>query len=368
MPSYYYLRRNRKRGRIVEGLKRLREQLAEELPPRSLDDTVRIATWNIREFDSPAYGARVDDAYFFIAEIISRFDLVAIQEVRRDLTALDTLRRHLGSRWRYLVTDTTEGRPGNEERLAFLYDTRKVTFTGLAGELVLPDLPGEDGNLVPVRQIARTPFTAGFQSGWVKLQLATVHIVYGESTANSPARAAEVEALARFLADRSRARGSTSGSLVLLGDFNIFKRSDTTMAALEAAGWRVPEELQRLPSGSNVPRDKFYDQIAVLPQAHQFQPTGDAGVFDFYKSVFRLEDRDDYATDMGAALERTSRGEPRDDAGKTLYYKTYWRTFQMSDHLPMWIDIRADYAEDYLAGLRSTPNGDVEPGPVQQQP
>lgn len=57
-----------------------------------------------------------------------------------------TLMRHLGWQWKYLETDTTDGDPDNDERLAFLYDTRKVRFSGLAGELVLPDVKQPDGS------------------------------------------------------------------------------------------------------------------------------------------------------------------------------------------------------------------------------
>lgn len=355
MPNYSALRRDPHSPRIIDGLQRLRAQLDAEMAGRTLDKTLRLATWNIREFDSPAYGPRVSDAYYFIAEIMSRFDLVAVQEVRRDLGALRTLMKHLGWQWRYLVTDTTEGDPGNDERLAFLYDTRKVRFTGLAGELVMPDLREPDGTVVKVDQLVRTPFTAGFQASWVELQLATVHILYGDSAPNDPARIAEIGALARFLADRSRDPDSASPNLVLLGDFNIFDRTDATMTALTDAGWTVPAPIRGLPAGSNVARDKFYDQIAVLPVANRFQPAGPAGVFDFYKSVFRTEDREAYVADMGAAYRKNSKGQPRTEAGKAKYYKTYWRTFQMSDHLPMWIDVKIDYAQEYLEGLRPAP-------------
>ncbi len=100
--------------------------------PARGDDRLLLATWNIREFDSPAYGARSLEPLCYIAEIISRFDLVALQEVHRDLRALDELRALLGNWWQYLVTDVTEGTRGNDERMAFLYDTRKVRFSGLA--------------------------------------------------------------------------------------------------------------------------------------------------------------------------------------------------------------------------------------------
>jgi hypothetical protein len=33
-----------------------------------------------------------------------------------------------------------------------------------------------------------------------------------------------------------------------------------------------------------------------------------------------------------------------------LAYPT-WRTYQMSDQLPMWIELRADFSQQYLEGL-----------------
>lgn len=243
MPNYYRLDKDPNQARIVAGLKRLREQLDAPqpvgIPQRSLDKTMRLATWNIREFDSTAYGERMSDSYYYLAEVISRFDLVAVQEVRRNLDALDTLVDHLGWHWRYLVTDTTEGEPGNDERLAFLYDTRKVRFSGLSGELVLPDIKVRGQAAVKPDQIVRTPFTAGFTVGWLKLQLATVHIIFGKGGAVSPERAKEVKALATFLAERADAGISASPNLVLLGDFNIFAKGDTTMTALTDAGWTI---------------------------------------------------------------------------------------------------------------------------------
>jgi hypothetical protein len=64
--------------------------------------------------------------------------MVAVQEVRDNLDALDSLMYILGSWWKYLVSDVTLGAQGNRERHAYIYDTRKITFGGLAGELVPP--------------------------------------------------------------------------------------------------------------------------------------------------------------------------------------------------------------------------------------
>ena len=78
--------------RIRERHQALASQLSAEIPRRTLEDTLILATWNIREFDSPSYGDRLPEALLFIAEILSRFDLIAVQEVREDLAALDAVR------------------------------------------------------------------------------------------------------------------------------------------------------------------------------------------------------------------------------------------------------------------------------------
>ena len=40
------------------------------------------------------------------------------------------------------------------------------------------------------------------------------------------------------------------------------------------------------------------------------------------------------------------------EAERREYYSGVWRTFQMSDHLPMWLEVRTDYTDDYLAARR----------------
>lgn len=357
MPNYTGLRREANSARVIDGLTRLRDALDQQIGVRSRDKTLRLASWNIREFDSPSYGPRVADSYYFLAEVVSRFDLVAVQEVRRDLAALQRLIRHLGPGWDYLVTDVTEGRRGNTERLAFVYDRGKVNFTGLAGELVLPPVQSSGAD-VPAKQVARTPFTAGFRSGWVEFELSTVHIVYGEDRALSPERIEEIGEVAMSLAKRADDPGTTPNQ-VLLGDFNIYARTDATMTAMTDAGWRVPPQLQTVP-GSNVAKDKYYDQIAVLSRAHQFHPAGPAGVFDYFEHVFRDEDEATYAADIGPKYLTKADGTPRDERGRRTYYRA-WRTFQMSDHLPMWIDLKVDYSTEYLTGLAPPPQPIQDP-------
>ena len=179
-----------------------------------------LATWNLREFDSPSFGNRMDESFYYIAEIISRFDLVAVQEIRKDLYALKKLCGILGVNWKYIVSDVTEGSKGNKERMGFLYDSRKLKFSGLAGELVLPPLQyTENGKTKyrPISQLARTPFMCGFEAGWTKFILATVHVLYGTDNAEDPLRIEEIKQIAELLKKRTQDSAAWSKNLILLG-------------------------------------------------------------------------------------------------------------------------------------------------------
>ena len=340
------------RKRIADGLIRLRLQLNSEqgIPAKSIEGSLLIASWNIREFDSQRYGPRCPDCFYYIAEIINHFDLVAIQEIREDLSALERVQDILGGWWKYLVTDVTYGIRGNQERLAFLYDSRKVIFGGLTGEIVLPDRSKQ-----PAQQFARTPFICGFRAGWTKFTICTAHIYYGESKADDPRRIQEIGDLAEILRDQiaklkqpdsSGSRNPTGENVILLGDFNVFDRqSDETFKALERGGFVVPPAIQRLKT--NRLKNKDYDQIAFLPVTERFEVSERAGVFDFYQSVFRDADE--------PLFEKL-----RD--GKARSYNE-WKTYQMSDHLVLWTEIRTDFSEAYLMDLSKDPDAPADPVP-----
>ncbi|GAB3019143.1 hypothetical protein GCM10027051_25290 [Niabella terrae] len=357
MPFYQYIQSNTPAGkRTLQRLLALRQELKSQVPTKQLEGNLLLATWNIREFDSPAYGERLLEAYYYIAEIVAHFDIVAIQEVREDLQALKELLRILGSNWHYVITDVTAGSQGNKERLAFVFDKRKVKFGGLAGELVLPPFQKKDpetGQTIyePVKQLARTPYTCGFTAGWTNFQLTTVHVLYGDAKPENVDRIQEIQTIANVLSKRADGKTEWSNNNILLGDFNIYDPADATYEAIIQAGFTIPEELQQLPS--NALKNKFYDQIAFKVRPGRFNTTGKAGVFDYYKVVFRDEDETAYIKDMGEAYHTTSAGKPR--SNKSTYYRSYWRTHQLSDHLPMWVEICIDYTDDYLRSRERPP-------------
>jgi endonuclease/exonuclease/phosphatase family metal-dependent hydrolase len=337
--------------RTIERILAIRAKIKKEVPRKELEENLLLATWNIREFDSPAYGKRLPESLHYIAEIIAGFDLVAIQEVRDDLTSLKIVMDLLGSNWGFMFSDVTEGSSGNKERIAFVYDMRKVKPAGLVGELVFPPIPKKvkDSNgknitvYEPVLQAARTPFLVGFKAGWADFVLTSVHILWGKNIANDPQRVKEIDTIAALLKEKSTNAYEWSRNFILLGDFNIFSTTDDSFKALTKNGFEVPEEIM---GSSNANKNRSYDQIAFHDRANKFQTTGKAGVFDYYDTVFTSADEALYVKEMGKAYTTKDDGKPRTD--KAGYYKTYWRTHQMSDHLMKWVEIKIDFTEQYL--------------------
>jgi endonuclease/exonuclease/phosphatase family metal-dependent hydrolase len=331
------LKKAAERKRVLGTLGALRGGLTKEIPAKSARSLL-LATWNIREFGGTKYGGRIADATYCIAECLDRFDLIAVQEVRSDLAALKRVLRILGPQWDMVYSDVSYADGGNDERLAFLYDKRRVAFSGLAGELVLPMKGATD----LMKQIARSPFICGFEAGGSTFNLCTVHIYYGKSVAVDPRRVDEIKAMAELLAgkakdyiDVDRKVVYSPENLVLLGDFNIFGKGDATFKALTDNGFVVPDKLQHLP-GSNVEQSKFYDQIAFFKDVAGIKALN-AGVFDFYKYVFNDPAIYDGVMKAGAKFKD-------------------WRTYQMSDHLIMWCEFDVDQSDAYLKFLVDAPD------------
>jgi len=117
------------------------KQLDAALPDKDVENNLLLATWNIRDLgkiDRRGYGKRLPDSFFYIAEIISRFDFVAVQEVN-ELDEWEIIMDILGPTWDYIATDVTDTKlGGNGERLTYVFDRRKVRFLNIAGEIVLP--------------------------------------------------------------------------------------------------------------------------------------------------------------------------------------------------------------------------------------
>jgi endonuclease/exonuclease/phosphatase family metal-dependent hydrolase len=250
--------------RDVESLRAL---LDIGVPPKRIDGNLLIATWNLKAFgrltakwtaadrDSPK---RDLHALRLIAEVVSRFDVIAIQELLSDLTAIRGLLRLLGPNWGLITTDVTRGRAGNNERLGFVFDRRRLNPSGLAAELVVPT---EEPHISPSafeRQFARTPYAVSFDAGGTDFTLVTLHVLYG---ARASDRLPELRAISAWLAEWARSPHAWNANLIALGDFNIDRSGDPLYEAFVGSGLHVPADLVGAPR-SIFGGGKFYDQIA----------------------------------------------------------------------------------------------------------
>lgn len=302
------------------------------VPSKQLDRNVIIASWNIRELgrhngkwttvqaDVPK--RNVGDLHL-IAEILSRFDVIAVQEVQENLQALRVIMSCLGPDWGFTVTDVSFGDAGDDERLAYLYDLRRVRPSGLAGELVLSpeDLasraPAADTVHVPglSTQLVKTPYIVSFMTASRPFVLTTVHVVWGDGGALRR-RAREAEALSKMLsrAVQAPAREEVDpfrASLIALGDFNITTKDDIIFKALVDNGLQPDvETLDRPRTVNDRPASKIaYDQVAW------FVP-GRPGALKFPR----------LSGDTFAWDQHVLQGEPGDT------------TFRISDHYPLWLE------------------------------
>lgn len=251
----------------------LERGLAGSSIPRKRNDNLLIATWNIRHF------GRVQTAWeskprvspkrnlqdvCCIASVVSRFDVIALVEVKRDLTALRLLLRILGRDWAFIVSDVTEGDRGNSERLGYVFNMKRVRPSGLVGELVIPDDELKGAAAIMERQFARTPYTMSFRRGDKGFTLVTLHVYY--ATQSTPEkRTPELKRISNWLHDNAEDPDEFNRNLIALGDFNIDRVDDENWKAFVTPdGPLPPYELLNLPRtvGEKPGKNSYYDQIA----------------------------------------------------------------------------------------------------------
>jgi exonuclease III len=184
----------------------------------------------------------------------------------------------------------------------------------------------------------------------------------------------EIEAVAKYLSQEAKASDSNH---ILVGDFNIKTQDSAGINALEDNGFTTVKNRK----GSNRDQTRFYDQISFLSRRNELillQPEREDRVFQFFDSVFRPSDFDVYKPiiierlqtkleqarkDLASATSQSKREKAEkkiasltaageSDASLEAYYEK-WRTFQMSDHLPLWVELEIDFSDSYLDYLNT---------------
>lgn len=312
---------------IAQGLLALKKRIdAAKIPPSQLDETINVAIWNIREFGKVH---RTLPAIHYIAEILGQFDLVALVELRNDLTDLGRVLPILGKSWDVVYSDWTADSGGNSERTAFLYDRRAVTFNGLAAEVDAPRTK-QGIEYLAKQSFWRAPYMCSFRAGNFDFIAIATHARWGDSIAG---RRAELQMLADWIGTRFEDQFVEDHDLVVMGDFNVPKVGDDLFKALTSKGLQIPDSLATLKvgdqtvGGSNLGKDARYDQILHLPSVKKrFANAG--GTVDFFLSDAKIDEL---------------------FPGKQYTREKF--SFQMSDHFPVWVQLKTDIDGERLTQI-----------------
>jgi hypothetical protein len=115
----------------IEAVRQYRDEKPGRQVPARQPGRLLLATWNIANL---GLQQRRDKDYRLIAEILSWFDLIAVQEVHDNTAGVRGIHQHLPGSYRLLFSDIA----GNKERMAFVYDTTKVAQLEKVGEVSVP--------------------------------------------------------------------------------------------------------------------------------------------------------------------------------------------------------------------------------------
>jgi deoxyribonuclease-1-like protein len=230
-------------------------------PTEANNDTITIASFNIQIFGVSKAGK--PEVMDILAQIIRRYDIVAIQEIR-DIseTAIVDLRNEVNSDGGTyeVITSPRLGRTSSKEQYAFMYDTAAISYKNLS---VTYD---DDGDLDGINNIddsmntdtyEREPYAAlfGTTSGSFDFVLVNIHIKPDDATA-------EINLLPDVIDFVSTSLGEPD--IICLGDFNAdgsYYSEDDYLTVFPATDylWLIPNTLDTTVAVS----DNTYDRFAT---------------------------------------------------------------------------------------------------------
>jgi hypothetical protein len=296
-----------------------------EIPKRDRDHLL-LATWNIANLGATDQ-KRDPECFELLAEIVGWFDLVAVQEVRDNTAAVRELLDLLPNSWQMIFSEAG----GNDERFAFLWDTKVVDLGQLIGKMVIEPRKLRTAGGAGFTGFSRTPYLATFHRGQLAVELGSVHSIFGKASAPDTVerRVAETKAIAWWCEERSKDPDSYTRDILALGDFNVPTDDDSAFAhrmldALRRKGLQTPtyvedgdETVIETQLGSAVRSKNQYDHMFFFPK-HTASDLVDCGVFDFDAVVF---------PDLWEAR------------GRTDFHR--YAIWAISDHRPLWMQLKA---------------------------
>jgi endonuclease/exonuclease/phosphatase family metal-dependent hydrolase len=303
---------------VAAEVQRLRDHKLHRNIPERTAATLLAATWNIANLGAQK---RRDQEFTLIAEILSWFDIVAVQECRDNFRDLEQIAWKLPPAFRFVMSDAA----GNAERMVFIYDSQKLSLLEEIGEITIPPstykrikLPGVDQGF---QGFDRAPYLVSFATGMTSFTFVNAHLYFGKSNddpVSMARRSLETYAMAFWAKERIKPSNAFTRELLVMGDMNMPKseEGDPIFRALTKLGLEVPDHSTQI--ASSIATDANYDQIAFLPSTTRNAYTGLKGVFDYDGVIF---------PDLWQ------------NGNNSKNFKAYLR-YYISDHRPMWVQLR----------------------------
>ena len=297
--------------------------------------TLKIATWNIKEFGHKYEDVkRSKEDLKVIADILSKYDLVVITEfmsaqikfteekkfekVKAGSDFKKTL-KYLSGDYKYYISEIAGPGYRGDEHYAFLYReglVEPVIGEGMSG--FYPDPPTETRKN---GTFSRDPYWATFRAGNFDFTVIVTHTHWGDGKSDPAREHEKLEAVFQHVQDKN---GEDENDVILLGDFNLDPDNPKMFLNLDPNDGKPDDDFRKrvdppitpLFHGYEVKSHIFdtslYDNIffQIMPVKEY---TGKSGVFYFDEVIF--EGHDGKAGDI-------------------------------SDHRPVWAEFRIDLKDD----------------------
>jgi len=256
------------RPRPLKRLEIITEPPTQESVAATASPQITIASFNIRIFSDKS---RTDKELMYIAHILKRNDITAIQELRDENVLKRTLSllEPMGYPFAYEISPPV----GREvkERYAFVYRRDKIALK-------------ETGQLYPMTgaQFIREPYYASFQADNFDFTLLTIHVLYGKSEQD---RRPELGELAKAYQYVQNADPSEQ-DVIVLGDFN-FDPEDYGWENLKR--FETMTSLLKTPTKTTISDTKLYDNF-WFQRKYVKEYIGQTGVVKFDENIFNNDD------------------------------------------------------------------------------
>ena len=222
-----------------------------------------------------------------------------------------------------------------------------MQHSGLSGELVIPSEMADP--LLNVAQLKRTPSITGFESGWKKFSVVGLHLHPGNDADDKIFRKEEVRLLMEIYKEKVAKKHLWNENIIFLGDTNIYNDNADIVAQFTNAGFKECSGLLGKPTNTSL--TESYDRLFLQLDSY-FKLMKDSNdvekgdVFNLFDYVLTDASRPSYHDFMLAHKNDPSTLDS--DAAFETYFHRYWKRNQISDHLPVWIEIEADSTSDFL--------------------